>query len=44
MVTKEEILLEKAQNSDAKAMLELDSLYFLPPRCEFEKAIYWYEK
>ena len=44
MENKETILLEKAQNGDAQAMFELGSYYFLLPRCEFEKAIYWYEK
>ncbi len=44
MENKETILLEKAQNGDAQAMFDLGSLYFLLPRCEFEKAIYWYEK
>ena len=44
MENKETILLEKAQNGDAQAIFELGSYYFLLPRCEFEKAIYWYEK
>ena len=44
MENKETILLEKAQNGDAQAMFELGSYYFLLPRCEFEKAIHWYEK
>ena len=44
MENKETILLEKAQNGDAQAMFELGCYYFLVPRCEYEKALYWYEK
>ena len=44
MENKETILLEKAQNKDAQAMFELGSYYFLLPRCDEEKAFYWFEK
>ena len=43
MNKKEEILLEKAQNGDVQAMLELGRYYNFP-LVDYEKALFWYEK
>ena len=43
MIKKEEILLEKAQNGDAQAMLDLGRYYYFPLN-DYEKALFWYEK
>ena len=36
-------LLECAQNGDANAMWKLGNMYYFP-KCDFEKALYWYNQ
>ena len=43
MKTKEEMLLEKAQNGDVQAMLDLGRIYYFP-KLDFEKSLNWFQK